>query len=386
MKLLPAALFALAMTGPALAQPVPPNVAPELEYLKAINQAAPTSDPQLVFLLSAQYSNANRLREGIDVFQAMLADFGPRLTATQRAAYLTALAPLRARYLASVPAEQRAQWAKDTLAVLDEADKLTGGQAYFARWMSGVIRAGLPAALGQAERARQDLVWCEQHAGAFPHLGWLREVYFQLGSQLRAQGDAAGAEQYLRRSGYESWNRPITMTAPASVDSRNGNRFWSREVQEVVPGKVFALSGFDFTEFYFIVSDDRKQLVAIDAGARGDTAEAAYAALQKRVPDLPPLTTVFVTHAHWDHVGGTRFFRSIAPRVKFYGSAKNHLEQEREREAGRGYAARFFGEAFTCWTCGTTSRTSPSIARRACAWAERSSSSSRPLAEKPKTP
>ena len=37
---------------------------PELEYLKVVNRAAPPRDPQLLFLLMAQYANAGRQREG----------------------------------------------------------------------------------------------------------------------------------------------------------------------------------------------------------------------------------------------------------------------------------------------------------------------------------
>ena len=37
-------------------------------------------------------------------------------------------------------------------------------------------------------------------------------------------------------------------------------------VREAVPGSVYVLSGFDFTEHYFIVSADRRELIAIDAG------------------------------------------------------------------------------------------------------------------------
>ena len=37
---------------------------PELEYFKAINSAGPPQDPQLLFLLMAQYSNLNLQGEG----------------------------------------------------------------------------------------------------------------------------------------------------------------------------------------------------------------------------------------------------------------------------------------------------------------------------------
>ncbi len=35
---------------------------PDLEYLKAVNQVAPPQDPQLLFLLMAQYASANMHR------------------------------------------------------------------------------------------------------------------------------------------------------------------------------------------------------------------------------------------------------------------------------------------------------------------------------------
>ena len=40
----------------------------ELEYLKAVNSAAPPQDPQLLFLLMAQYANANIPGEGVEFF------------------------------------------------------------------------------------------------------------------------------------------------------------------------------------------------------------------------------------------------------------------------------------------------------------------------------
>jgi len=43
---------------------------PELEYLKAVNSVAPPREPQLLFLLMEQYSNANRQVEGADFFSA----------------------------------------------------------------------------------------------------------------------------------------------------------------------------------------------------------------------------------------------------------------------------------------------------------------------------
>ena len=48
---------------------------PELEYFKAINQAAPPKDPQLLFLLMAQYSNLNLQGEGAEFFAGRFKEF-----------------------------------------------------------------------------------------------------------------------------------------------------------------------------------------------------------------------------------------------------------------------------------------------------------------------
>jgi len=53
---------------------------PELQYLKAVNRVGPPQDPQLLFLLMAQYSNANLQGEGAEFFSARLKEFGPQLT------------------------------------------------------------------------------------------------------------------------------------------------------------------------------------------------------------------------------------------------------------------------------------------------------------------
>ncbi len=109
---------------------------------------------------------------------------------------------------------------------------------------------------------------------------------------------------------------------------------------------MFALSGFEFTEYYFVVSDDGRELIAIDAGTRPDSANAAYEALRARTPGLPALTTVFVTHAHWDHVGGHQYFRSLNPRVRFYARSNYGEELARSLAAPAAFATRFFGERF----------------------------------------
>ena len=50
---------------------------PELEHLKAVNSVAPPQDSQLLFLLMAQYSNANLQGEGAEFLSARMKEFGP---------------------------------------------------------------------------------------------------------------------------------------------------------------------------------------------------------------------------------------------------------------------------------------------------------------------
>jgi len=114
-----------------------------------------------------------------------------------------------------------------------------------------------------------------------------------------------------------------------------------------VPGRVYALSGFEFTEYYFVVSDDRRELIGIDAGTRPDSARAAYEALRAYAPGLPELTTVFITHSHWDHVGGHPYFRTLNPGLRFYARSNYREEIAHELSAPGVFDKQFFGEAFS---------------------------------------
>jgi glyoxylase-like metal-dependent hydrolase (beta-lactamase superfamily II) len=179
-----------------------------------------------------------------------------------------------------------------------------------------------------------------------PHPGWAREVYFNLAKLAKADGEDVKARELLQLSGFSDFEKPVTVTAPNSIDRATGHTFSGRRITEIVPKKIYALSGFEFTEYYFIVSEDGRELIGIDAGTRPDSAEAAYSALRAYAPGLPELTTILVTHAHWDHVGGHRYFRSLNPRLKIYARANYREEISRSIGAPQGFAKRFFGERF----------------------------------------
>jgi glyoxylase-like metal-dependent hydrolase (beta-lactamase superfamily II) len=319
---------------------------PELDYLKAVNSVAPPKDPQLLFLLMAQYSNLNLQGEGVEFLSARLKEFEPRLTDPQRALYLSAIALLRAQHASSVSLLHRIGYVNDTIAMLDRAKQMSGGHVFVVNWIAGVVHSELPGFFRQSKAAEAELAWCLDNAASAPHAGWLREVDYHLGKLALARGEPAKADEYLRKSGYKDWSRPITLITPFSEDTATGHTFAPRRIAAIVPGRVYVLTGFEFTEYYFVVSDDGRELIGIDAGTRPDSAKAAYEALREQIPGLPELTTIFITHAHWDHVGGHSYFRGLNPRPRFY--ARNNYQEEIARavDAPAIFDKPFFGERF----------------------------------------
>jgi glyoxylase-like metal-dependent hydrolase (beta-lactamase superfamily II) len=320
---------------------------PDLEYLKAVNSVAPPKDPELLFILMTEFANSNLQDEGAEFFSARLREFEPRLTPVQKSLYLGIIGLLRAQHASSVPLLKRYGYVKDTIATLDQAKQLSGGQVFVVNWVAGVVHTKLPGYFHQRKAAQEELAWCLEHADKAPHPAWLREVYYHLGKLALNDGDTAKAQEYLRHSGYSDFDRPITLATPFSEDRASGHAFVPRRITEVIPSRVYALSGFEFTEYYFVVSKDRHQLISIDAGTRPDFAKGAYEALQAFAPGLPPMTTVFITHGHWDHVGGHSYFRGLNPRPKFYGRGNYQEEFGKEFNGPGVFAKQFFGERFS---------------------------------------
>ena len=294
-----------------------------------------------------QYANANRHREGIQFFSTLMKEFEPRLSDPQKSLYLAAIGLLRAGHASEVPFLKRIGWVRETIEILEDAKRLSGGQVFVVRWISGVVYAQLPGIFNQRKAALSDLTWCVENADKAPHAGWLREVYYQLASLHRLAGRTAQAQEYLRLSGYTDFGKPITLTTPFAEDLAAGHTFSPKQIAEIVPGKVYVLSGYEFTEYYFVVSEDGRELIGIDAGTRPDSAQAAYEALRAYAPQLPELTAVLITHAHWDHVGGHNYFRSLNPRLRFYARENYQKQISIVLNAPGLFGQRFFGSRFS---------------------------------------
>ena len=78
-----------------------------------------------------------------------------------------------------------------------------------------------------------------------------------------------------------------------------------------------------------------------------NSAKTAYEALRAYAPNLPELTTVFITHSHWDHVGGHKYFRALSPRLQFYARDNYGEEIARSAAAPGVFGKSFFGERFS---------------------------------------
>src|SRR5262245_11181571 len=332
--------------GESKSSSAPGSRHPDLDYLKAINSVAPPRDPELLFLLMAGYSNLNLQGEGVEFFSARLKEFDAHVTATQKALYLSAIGLLRAQHASSVSLLQRIGYVKETIAILDQSRQLSGGEVFVVNWVSGIVRADLPRQFDQRKPAEAELAWCLANADKAPHAGWLREVYYHLGKLAVPDGDQSKAQDYLRKSGYKDFDRPITLITPFSEEAASGHTFVPRRISEIVPGRVYTLSGYEFTEYYFVVSDDRQHLIGIDAGTRPDAAKTAYEALCSHAPNLPKLTTVFYTHSHWDHIGGHAYFRSLNPDVRFYARGDYQEELKLEFSAPLNLGQHFFRTRF----------------------------------------
>jgi hypothetical protein len=103
---------------------------PELEYLKAVNSVAPPKDPELMFILMGEFASSNLQDEGAEFFRARLRDFDPQLTPVQKSLYLGITGLLRAQNASRVPLLKRYGYVNDTIATLDQAKQLSGGQVF----------------------------------------------------------------------------------------------------------------------------------------------------------------------------------------------------------------------------------------------------------------
>jgi hydroxyacylglutathione hydrolase len=85
---------------------------------------------------------------------------------------------------------------------------------------------------------------------------------------------------------------------------------------------------------YFV---DAPEPALIDTGVAGSPARVISAALRAAGFDLASVRHVFNTHGHWDHMGGNKEARSLAPQARTYAHPEDaYLFGDVERHVG-GY-------------------------------------------------
>ena len=315
----------------------------ELAYLQTIHEGGAVGTPALTLMLMSEFLSARRTEAGVAFFETLVAQ--PQLAAEQQALYRACLGAVRAAHAEKVPLLRRISWVKESIALLDSA-RAAGGDNVAIRWLTGTVLAQLPTRFAQTEAAMADLNWVLERADQLPEAGMLRPLYLQLARLHQREDNGTEARRFLALSGYESDEPAVNLSTSFAVNAETGHTFYPRRLQQVIPGKIFALSGYEFTEYYFVVTEDGKELVSIDAGTRPDAAQLAYESLMAQFPGLPPLTTVFVTHAHWDHIGGYKYFRNLNPKMAFISRANYQHELDLMVQAPP-FFQWFFGTRYT---------------------------------------
>ena len=291
----------------------------DIVFYETVLSYGPIADPRALFLLSNAYIVTDQQEYGISFLERVLRRYEDSMSNDMRAVHLSAYALLRATYADRVPIPGRIFWVRDTFEILEEAVALSGANP-LVHWSAGLIYAQVPGFFGKRHQAKSELLWLVEHPELEPSPGFYREAYRFLSRLYAEDGETELAEQYFRKSGYEEYEPETLFMGWFATTRDKGLRFaptpW---IEEIIPDRLYAVRGFGFSDLHFIVADDGRELILIDAGTQPYSMEEAYEYLLDRYPDLPPLTTVFVTHAHWDHVGGFTYLKSLEGDPTFYG-------------------------------------------------------------------
>ncbi len=153
----------------------------------------------------------------------------------------------------------------------------------------------------------------------------LRAAYQGLARAYLVLGRQQQAAEALRRSGLgpAAADQPPMFTS-FSVTAQDGMRLSAPGTLNPAPD-VHVAQSYDFGDFAFIQTS--AGVVAIDAGTSPDRVRAAMADLG--LTDHAPVSHLILTHAHFDHIGGTDAVRG--PGTQVIASAGFPAEAERQR-------------------------------------------------------
>lgn len=293
----------------------------ELEFLEVVNQKGVHPDEKVQLLLLQVYINAKEFDRGISFYEAKLKAELDALTAQNKSFIHSSLGILYGLKALATGIPARLFLAFSAIDHIEQARKLSDASPYFARWTSGVVYSQFPSLLGKRDQALADLKWTIDHQNDAQLFGFNREAFFHYARLLRDDDKTDEAQKYLSLSGYKTFVKEMIFVSNYSFNKKTGLAFVQPAVSQAVAGRCFTVSGADFTEYHFIISDDGRDLLMIDMGSNELAAEKAFRRFQEAAPNAPPLTTILMTHAHYDHVGGINFFKRQFPNAKIYASA-----------------------------------------------------------------
>ena len=177
---------------------------------------------------------------------------------------------------------------------------------------------------GRANQVVADLELVLAARDQFP-VGFLRAAYQGLARAYLVLGKKQLAAKARQRSGLlrAATDRPPMFTS-FSVTARDGMRLSAPRGLSPAPD-VHVAQSYDFGDFAFI--DTSAGIVAIDAGTSPDRVLTAMADLGLK--DRTPVSHLILTHAHFDHIGGSAALRG--PRTQVITAAGFPAEAVRQR-------------------------------------------------------
>src|SRR5216683_722903 len=224
----------------------------------------------------------------------------------------------------------------DVAAAMTRLDKAAAMDVGLPQYFRGLALAGLlpgagpsdgghaAADTGRADQVIADLEFVLAVRDQFP-VALLRAAYQGLARAYKVLGRREQASEALRRSGLgpAATDRPPMFTS-FSVTAQDGMRVSAPRTLNPAPD-VHVAQSYDFGDFAFIQTS--AGVVAIDAGVSPDRVRAAMADLG--LTDQAPVSHLILTHAHFDHIGGTGALRG--PHTQVIASAGFPAEAERQR-------------------------------------------------------
>ncbi len=300
-----------------------------LHQYEVIMSYGTIDDPRVILQTMNLYMMANQQNHGIALFAGILTQYGHGMAPELRAVYESALGVLRATHADAVPLSRRIGWVKESFELIETALRRTGGSHPIPHWAAGMVYAQVPWFFFKKAEAKQHLTWLSDRPDTEPTFGFYREVYRQLSNLETKAGNAEAATAWMQLSGYDG-PQPHAPLMGWFATGPDGTTMAPRPViDEVISGRIFALYGFGFSDVYFVLSDDGAHLIAIDAGTQPHSLQAAHEFLLAAYPSLPDISTAFITHSHWDHIGGHSYLQRHNPEIDIYGRSNFASVQDR---------------------------------------------------------